>query len=407
MHRAASLVLLAIATIGCSSEKKEPKIIYVTAEGGTTAAPTAGGGAGGSSGASAGTAGAGGTVAAPGGNGGSTVVQIGGNSAGGEAGAGPACAAVHVETGLSPVYLAFAFDVSGSMGQGDQPWHDRSLKWEPVVAATRAFLEDPSAEGLTASMAFFPAEREDERCDDETYQDPDIEMTALPSTEFGEALDEIGEQEWRGGTPTLAVVRGTYAYVREQQELNPGKYVVVLVTDGHPQGCGEDDGAIAALAEVVGDVAAEVPTYVIGVRNPPLDGAPDTTSGLQRIAVAGNTESAYMIDTGEPDRTAESFREAIDTIRGSAISCSLDIPAAPDGRTFDKESVVVRHRSGASSVSFTYDPACEEESGWHYDDVVEPTQIILCESACTSLTGDFEAELEVEFACERVLEIPE
>src|SRR6188768_1406237 len=45
---------------------------------------------------------------------------------GGGGGGGPVCETVSAAAELPPVYLAFAFDVSGSMGQLDQPrwWHD-------------------------------------------------------------------------------------------------------------------------------------------------------------------------------------------------------------------------------------------------------------------------------------------
>jgi hypothetical protein len=280
------------------------------------------------------------------------------------------------------------------------------LKWEPVVAATRAFLEAPSAAGLTASMTFFPADGgEDERCDDEAYVTPDVGMTALPSTEFGAALDVIGAEDWRGGTPTLHVTRGTIAYVAAERESRPGKYAIVLVTDGYPQGC--DDDEISELSQIVAGVAAELPTYVIGVQNPPIDDAPDTVTNLQQIAEAGGTEQAYLIDTGDPNRTASAFRQAIDAIRGAAVTCAVDIPLSPDGRTFDKESVVVRYQDSAAATSFTYDPTCAGGAGWHYDDPAAPKQIILCEPACNALSGTLEARLEVEFGCERVLEIPE
>ncbi len=244
---------------------------------------------------------------------------------------------MRAETSLEPVFLAFAFDVSGSMGKGDEPWHDRTLKWEPVVAATRQFLEAPAAAGLTASMTFFPADGdEDERCEDETYAEPDVPMTDLPSPEFGAALDVIGAEDWRGGTPTLHVARGTIAYVQAQRAQQPGKYAIVLVTDGYPQGC--DDEEISELASIVSGVAAELPTYVIGVQNPPIDDAPDTTSNLQSIAEAGGTEHAYLIDTGDPSRTASAFSGAIDAIRGAAVACTVEIPLPPDGRVFDKEA---------------------------------------------------------------------
>jgi hypothetical protein len=393
--------LLAVALFGgagCSSDTQKRQ----SGSGANGAEPVMA-----SSGGSSGGGGSGGhSVSA---NGGAPVVQIGG-SAGRDVSAGTAgvesCASAHAEAELLPVYLAFAFDVSGSMGKGDKPWHDRTLKWDPVVAAIRGFLEDPSASGLRASMTVFPADGgEDARCDDASYLEPDVAMTELPSAEFGQALDAIGADEWRGGTPTLHVLRGVRAYVDERRAAAPGKYAAVLVTDGYPQDC--DDDEISALAELVSGAAAELPTYVVGVANPPLDDAPDTVSDLEQIAVAGGTGHAYLIDTGDPALTTGRFREAIDAIRGSAIACELTIPAPPDGRAFDKESVSVRYRSGTDAQALAYEANCAADGAWHYDSPADPARIVLCDSACATLQADPRARLEVEFGCQRVLHIPE
>jgi hypothetical protein len=349
---------------------------------------------------------AGGASAMPSANQGGTVVQIGGGAGAGRGGSSAMCASARAEAGLLPVYLAFAFDVSGSMGKGDKPWHDRTLKWEPVITAARSFLESPAAGGLMASMTFFPAEGgEDERCDDTSYLQPDVAMTPLPSTDFGLALDEIGAGDWRGGTPTLHVMRGIISYVEEQRAKAPGKYAAVLVTDGYPQDC--DDGEISSLAELVAGVATELPTYVVGVANPPIDGAPDTVTDLEQVAVAGGTAPAYLIDTGDPQATAERFRSAISAIRGAATPCVVEIPTPPDGRTFDKQSVVVRYQSSAAASSLTYDPSCTASPAWHYDNPEDPRQIVVCDGACETLKADASARLDVEFSCERVLQIPE
>ena len=389
------LLLAFVATpFGCGSENDGPAPV---AAGPDHSVPTGG---------TAESAGGAGPV--PQGNQGGTVVQIAGSSSLPAAGSGPTtvCASARAEAGLLPVYLAFAFDVSGSMGKGDKPWHDRSLKWDPVVEATRSFLEAPASAGLTALMTFFPADGgEDERCDDESYIDPDVEMTALPSSDFGSALTQIGEEEWRGGTPTLHVMRGIIAYVEQRRSAEPGTYAAVLVTDGYPQDC--DDDEISALTELVAGVSTELPTYVIGVANPPVDDAPDTVSDLEQVAIAGGTGHAYLIDTGDPARTVTSFGAAVDAIRGSAITCAVDIPEAPDGRAFDKESVIVRYQGSAASSSLDYDPTCAGSSGWHYDDPAEPRQIVVCDSACETLKADPAARLDVEFGCERVLHIPE
>src|SRR6187402_1379583 len=50
------------------------------------------------------------------------------------------CAAANEQAELSPVYLVFLLDESGSMGDGTNG--DRTKKWDPVVAALKAFFAD-------------------------------------------------------------------------------------------------------------------------------------------------------------------------------------------------------------------------------------------------------------------------
>jgi hypothetical protein len=378
--------------------------------GGTGRTLPSGGSSSGSAGAESG--GNGGTPSS-GGGGGTIVVGMGGGAGSSGTGGDPnVCATETATAELEPVHLAFAFDVSGSMGKGDFPWHDATLKWDPVVAATRAFFEDPASAGLTASLTAFPIdEDEDERCDADSYTEPDVPMTALPSSEFGEALDEIREGDWRGGTPTLAAVDGVLSSIEEYSEDHPGRYVLVLVTDGYPAGCEDDQNDIGAVEEAVAAVAETIPTYVIGVANPPLvddegERAPDTVSDLLRIAVAGGTDTAFLIDTGDPERTSSRFLAAMADIRGVTISCNVAIPEPPNGRTFEKDKVTVQYRTGSETRELPYDSECKNSRGWHYDDLAAPTEVVLCEEACGEVQANSSASLSVSFTCETVIDVP-
>ncbi|KYF98030.1 cell wall anchor domain-containing protein [Sorangium cellulosum] len=349
-----------------------------------------------------------------GGEGGS--FDIGGEPGPGSSGAGNgspagggACATQTAAASLQPVYLAFAFDVSGSMGKGDKKWHDKSLKWDPVVAATQQFFADPSSEGLTASLAFFPAE--DDKCTSEIYATPDVPLTPLPSPAFGAALDQIEpmtSSDWRGGTPTAWVMRGTSAFIEAQRQQNPGKYAIVLVTDGYPQGCDEASDTIdAVVADAQAALADSILTYVIGVENPPIDGAPDTLDDLHEIAAAGGTEGAVLIDTGDPSQTTAAFKAAIERIRSAAVSCTMAIPLPPDGSSFDKEKVRVVYTDGANAATeLAYDQSCATDGAWRYDEPASPTQIVLCVDTCTTVQADATAQLSVDFTCESVIEVP-
>jgi hypothetical protein len=405
--QAAGLAFSMVLLAACSESSTDSPALGLgmptATMGGSTA--SAGGGLGGTPVAVSGGAGGSGALA------GGPAISIGGSGGSDLGAAGSSvCATVTAEATLEPVFLAFAFDVSGSMGKGDYPWHDASLKWEPVVAATRAFFEDAASTGLSASLTAFPIDSdEDERCDPESYDEPDVAMTELPSSVFGETLDAIREEDWRGGTPTLAVVEGVLSYLDDYRADHPGHYAFVLVTDGQPQDC--DDDSIESVENAVASVAAEIPTYVIGVKNPPLtdeDGelAPDTVTNLAGVAQAGGTGDAFMIDTGDPVATSAAFQAAVDAIRGVAIACNLDVPAPPDGRKFEKENVLVSYTSGGTAMPLTYDADCALPGAWHYDDLDQPTQVILCPSTCSTVEADASAELSVGFTCEPVIKLP-
>jgi hypothetical protein len=306
------------------------------------------------------------------------------------------------ETALQPVRLAFVFDVSASMGELDKPYHDPKLKWQPVVTATKAFFADPESAGISASLRFFPIDAdEDERCSEDSYSDPNVPFTPLPSDEFARAIDAETpktQDDWISGTPTLAALGATLGFARAAAKTDPDfRYAVVLVSDGYPQGC--DDNDIESVAAVAKDAAGTMPTYVIGVSNPP--GGPDTVSNLNEIAVAGGTDHAFVIETGDPEKTKNDFLNVVRAIRSGAVSCSFAIPEPPQGQSFDRTKANVSYASGATSADFTYDPECGSEGAWRFDDEDAPTAMVLCDDTCAMVRRDAKAALRVEFGCTR------
>src|SRR5260221_497507 len=122
--------------------------------------------------------------------------------------------------------------------------------------------------------------------------------------------------------PTLAVIEGTIDFITPLAKADPGvRYAIVLVSDGYPQGC--SDNKISSVVSRVSAVSSKIPTYVIGVANPP--GGPDTVSNLNDIAVAGATQKAFIIQTGDPQQTAADFEAAVRAIRSASVSCEFQI----------------------------------------------------------------------------------
>jgi hypothetical protein len=314
------------------------------------------------------------------------------------------CATVTMGVGLEPVHLAFGFDVSGSMGNNDETWHQRSKKWDPIVSATRAFFGSERSVGLNASLTFFPGPSRDRMCTAGVYSTPSVPMTALPSPLFSSAIESVtpkGDDDWRMGTPTVAVMQGLQTAVGKERTSKPGRYAIVLVTDGYPQLCDGQNEVRLVSAESAKALKAQLPTYVIGVANPKDEG-PENVTGMHEIAKAGGTGSAFIIDTGDATATATAFTNAIAKIRTAAVSCSVAIPTSSE-RAFDKSRVTVHYNGQKGATTLTYDATCKASNAWHYDSVTDPKQIELCASTCDAVRADPTAQLEVGFACKSVI----
>jgi hypothetical protein len=329
--------------------------------------------------------------------------------------------------------LAFTFDVSASMGSHDEPYYSRAMKWDPVVAATKAFFADTTSVGVSAALTFFPndqatltgtgfggggmgmgmggggIQRGGASCDAANYETPDVPLTPLPSDAFATAIDSVtpaDDDTWRLGTPTGPALEGTLAMIQALRETDANsKYVIVLVTDGAPALCSEEQDDIENVAAVAATALADgIQTYVIGVANPVTEEEPtppDDTGNLLAIAQAGGTEQAFIVDTNDPAQTVTDFKSVIEGIRENGFSCEVLIPQPPEGETFDKEKVNVNFTNAQGETPFVYDPTCTERYAWRYDDEAAPTVIELCETVCGDIKAQSDGELSVQFGCKQ------
>lgn len=86
------------------------------------------------------------------------------------------------------------------------------------------------------------------------------------------------------------------------------------------------------------------------------------------------------------------------------IPCVFVIPPPPDGETFDRALVNVRHVPATGTAStFPRSDGCVSAGGWEYDDVAAPTEVRLCPDACVEVSDDTDGRLDVEFGCETLL----
>jgi hypothetical protein len=309
-----------------------------------------------------------------------------------------ACAAEKVQSDLEPVHLVFLLDQSGSMGDGEHG--QREEKWDPVTQALEAFFADPKSAGLTASLTLFPDDVNKTTevastsfaisCDDASYETPVVTPRPLPdATAFSAAIAAVDPPN-EFGTPTMHALAGTANYAVSL--ANEGtKVAIVLVTDGEPAQCGSDNQNIDNTAAEAAAIFPEIPTYVIGVGR--------SLNALNTIAVAGGTDTAFIVDTDDPDKTRSDLLQQVQLIRGEQISCEVAIPEAPAGEVLDPAKVNVELRTGEESAVLSYNAECVDGAGWRYDNEDAPSKIELCNTTCETVQSGDNSGVNVLFGC--------
>lgn len=397
--KAALLALLSAGVvIGCGSSKNEA----VVSSGGSPSGTTSGGAA---SSPGPATSQAGSITLQP---------DLGSASTGGSATLDPnmACATGTASAKLANVRMLVMFDRSTSMNDEADELTNAS-RWDLASAALTGFFADPAAGGLQVALRFFPHDSpmagcNDDECSTAACAQPIVPLGTLaaePMDVHEQALVAAavaavpaarmgGNNAGSQGTPISAALSGALSWAAAQRQAAPEENaVVVLVTDGQPNGCDDDITNIAALASNA-LATSDVRTYAIG-----LTGSRE--SDMDAIAAAGGTTEGIFISDGATAK--QDLLDALEAIRGSVLDCDFDMPKAMDGQKVDPTKINVNYTpAGGARMTLgrVSDAAsCGAVPGWYYDDPVNPTRILLCPASCNSASVEVDATLEVQLGC--------
>jgi hypothetical protein len=309
-----------------------------------------------------------------------------------------ACASTTVVGDPIPVKMYIMFDTSGSMLSGQ--------KWAGAKTALTVFFQDEASAGLQVALRFFPDDKPVAGCNESSCNAtacatplvPLGELNAFPahSDPQQKALVEaLATIEPNGQTPMHAALAGATQWARDNAGPDHNT-VVVLVTDGDPNGCVNDIGSIAQLAQGAHDEAG-VLTYTIGM-------AGADKSKLDTIAKAGGSDTSFVIKSST---VHSDLANALKKIRTSKLSCSFALPELDaDEKELDLKliNVVYAKGNGSEEVIGQVDSAqaCSG-GGWYYDDPAMPTRIELCPGSCDEVQADAEAEVRVVVGCQTVV----
>jgi hypothetical protein len=252
-------------------------------------------------------------------------------------------------------------------------------------------------------------------CRADTYATPASAIAELPGAEAA-VVTAINATEPEGATPTGPALQGALQQASDWAAAHPDhKVVAVLATDGLPtlyEQAGACTGitnqtyvsevdAIVALAAGARAAAPSIATFTIGVMGPTDVDGPII---LNMIAQAGGTQEAFIVDT-QGDVAAQ-FRDALNQIRGTKLSCELAVPEAEAGKKVDLDKVNVTFDSGSGTTrlyNVIERSGCEADTGgWYYDTLPAdgtPTRIVVCPTTCAQFGAADMGSVQIEVGC--------
>jgi hypothetical protein len=87
------------------------------------------------------------------------------------------------------------------------------------------------------------------------------------------------------------------------------------------------------------------------------------------------------------------------------LACEWDIPAVPQGKTFDRGKTNVKVTLGGQEEILGNVPSgadCGQNQAWHYDvadESVDPTKVLACPATCERIQAAVDAKVDVLFDC--------
>lgn len=244
-------------------------------------------------------------------------------------------------------------------------------------------------------------------CRPATYAAPAAAIAELPGAEAALLMAiQTAMPDPDGLTPSGPALQGAIEQAASWSQQHPDHQVVaVLATDGLPTLCEPVD--IADVAELAANGRGGMPpisTFVIGVVGPDDTGAP---ANLNSIAASGGTERAFIVDT-QGDVAAQ-FRDALNQIRASRLSCDLLVPEAEAGKTVDYDYVNVVFDDGAGPTTLDYVTdwsGCNATTGgWYFDKDPDngaiPEHILVCPATCSQFGQVDTGSVQIKLGCVR------
>jgi hypothetical protein len=355
-------------------------------------------------------------------------VGSGAPGSGGPGTGGGNCGGELIQAEQVPLDMFIMLDKSGSMGDDT----GAGTKWQVVTSALITFVQDGTSAGIGVGIQYFPippvggtacpgacntaqemadcnacaglcffglcaGSGANDSCNAVDYAQAAVPIGLLPGNAPA-LVASINSNGPNGGTPTSAALQGAIDHCRAWATANPTHAVIqVHVTDGNPQECNTDLNAIYAIAAAGFNGTPSILTYVIGV-GPSLN-------ALQGIALAGGSGTPFLVDSNP--NAGQAFLDAMNAIRGTALTCTYTIPTPTQG-PFDPNFVNVQYTPGNGGPTQTIGKVANQAAcppggmAWYYDNNANPMLIHLCPDTCGIVSVDTMGSINISLGCETI-----
>jgi hypothetical protein len=275
-------------------------------------------------------------------------------------------------------------------------------KWASVTGALQTFMGQPGLDGVSVGLGYFGIPDNTgfgDSCTAADYSHAAVEIAPLPQV-ASMINSSLASHSPSTSTPTSAALQGAIQHATAWASAHTGHAVaVILATDGDPTECDTTISGIQAIAAAGYAHTPKIPTFVIGVGS--------SLSNLNAIAASGGSQMAYLVDTGA--NVNQQFLMAMNAIRHAALGCSYAVPTNPNGQPVDyhQVNIVYQPGGGGNPVTLPYvmsKAQCPATgNGWYYDNPAAPTQILLCDSSCSTIEVDTTGSVNITLGCSTVI----
>ncbi len=279
---------------------------------------------------------------------------------------------------LQPVRIMILQDMSGSMGDSDDP----ASKWSQAKDALKAVLNNPANIGIEFGFDIFPNGSGSCPANAPVVADCGV----FDNKDIAAGLDLA---EPSGSTPECKAMANfkdpTYAPGCTAAEVDSYLIVVSDGRDGCDEesiGCDGSDAAFGAMSSAL-HLDHDIKTFAIGFGNQA------DTEQLNAIAMNGGTSAKKYISAN----STVQLQTALDSIATTVASCKYEVKADSD----DIDLTNVKVYQDDKEVPF--DDGCGHGVGWTWSDDTNEA-IELCEEACAQLSEG--AVLSTTFGCKPV-----